>query len=150
MQSAEIRCTETLSISVEIMKSWQENILFVDTIIGIMLAIISTSISGFFAGNSNLLIGWLVLCTIVIAIPIVWWIPFVPQKKAQQIALQYALSKNSNVAILNDATLDGWRWQANGYYPMITNRHDAQSFTVIVHSKSGKVIESSVIQKDIR
>ena len=113
-----------------------------DTIIGILLAIYSASISALFTKDSQLLGAWVIACTLVVLVPVLWWMPFVSEKKAEEIALEYARTKHTDAFLeggrrSGQAKLDGWKWYVTvSYYKKIS---DCVRVEVIVNAKCGNV-----------
>lgn len=70
----------------------------------------STTISAFLTGHLGPLIEWVILCTGVIVVPIVYWTPFDSEEKAEQIALAYIRARHAEARPIRDTTLKGWKW----------------------------------------
>jgi hypothetical protein len=123
------------------LRTWQQNILFFDTLAGLLLGIYSASISAFFVTNLQLLGGWLVFCTIVILAPVVWWMPFIPQEKAEKGATDTIKERNPdvrNVLAESDQTkLRGCKWHV---IVSASNKDGGGvSFEVVVNAKFGNI-----------
>ena len=81
----------------------RENTLFIDGIVGILLACIQLP-SAFLTGHLDPLIEWMILCTVVIVMPMVYWTPFVSEEKAEQLALAYIRARHAEARPIRDTT----------------------------------------------
>ena len=121
------------------LQKWQESILFIDTIAGILLGIYSTSLYPLLTTNSQMLVSWLAICTIIILIPIAWYMPFVGQKRAERIVIRHVQEKKlGSRAIVDESILQGWKWQISGKYWVGGSGYPAYSGAV-VNAKCGNI-----------
>lgn len=108
-----------------------------------MFSVYSASISAFLTINLELLIGWLVICTVAILVPVAWWMPLISQKRAEKIVEQYAKKKKPNAAISirkERTKLDGWTWHVTGDFEQGIPPHTLSApFTVVVSAKWGTI-----------
>lgn len=127
------------------LKTWQENILFVDAVVGLLLSTYSASISIFLTSNVEWLMGWLVICTLLVLFPVLWWMPFISQERAERIALDYAKSKLSNVTqveiIEQNTILVRWKWLIPGFY--VDANGTGHDYGVSVNAKLGNIVKSA-------
>jgi hypothetical protein len=119
---------------------WKENIMLFDSIVGILIGVISTSVSTLLITNLQLLTGWLVVSTGVILAPVLWWMPFISEQKRDLLVQDHIKANHPRARMIEidyaHTVLVRWNWIVSGSY---REGQNMVGFAIPVNSKCGNI-----------
>jgi hypothetical protein len=128
-------------------ETWKKNIGHSVEVLGVPLTIATAVIVPLFRRNIPVLIAWVIFCTLLVAIVIVHFMPFVSGKGADHRALKFIRGRHPEAYLESgggQAKLDGWYWHVIvSYYEQVSEganvRNEEKRVEVLVNAKCGNV-----------